>query len=199
MTCWKTKYFLTGKSAVEKSLFAAARAHDRRHILRKALFVWMLKHQFWKQKRVLRRTALKFLHNKLNKAIMVSVIQEWYHQILDIQISNKHNRYRILKTFLKIWSYGSKVSIIERQMYFSACNLHSILVRRRCFLLWRNYALYKRKKHKQIKFVIRFYKINQIKKYFVAWMNYHFVAVDHRSSVQSMSVSFTNYGKLAVL
>ncbi|CAH8512172.1 unnamed protein product [Schistosoma curassoni] len=107
--------------------------------------------------------------------------------------------YRILKTFLKMWSYRSKVSIIERQMYFSACNLHSILVRRRCFLLWRNYALYKRKKHKQIKFVIRFYKINQIKKYFVAWMNYHFVAVDHRSSVQSMSVSFTNYGKLAVL
>lgn len=98
-----------------------------------------------------------------------------------------------------MWSYRSKVSIIERQMYFSACNLHSILVRRRCFFLWRNYALYKRKKHKQIKFVIRFYKINQIKKYFVAWMNYHFVAVDHRSSVQSMSVSFTNYGKLAVL
>ncbi|CAI2726573.1 unnamed protein product [Schistosoma spindalis] len=188
MTCWKMKYFLTGKSAVEKSLFSAARAHDRWHTLRKALFVWMLRHQFWQQKRILRKTALKFLHNKLNKAIMISVIQEWYHQILDIQISNKHNRYRILKTFLKTWSYRSKVSIIERQMYFSAYNLYSILVRRRCFLLWRNYALYKRKKHKQMKFAIRFYKINQIKKYFVAWMNYHFVAVEHRSSVQSMTM-----------
>ncbi|CAH8522719.1 unnamed protein product [Schistosoma rodhaini] len=188
MTCWKMKHFLTGESAVEKSLFSAARAHHRRHALRKTLFAWMLRNQFWQQKRTLRNTALKFLHNKLNKSIMVSVIQEWYHQISDIQTSNKHNRYRILKTFLKMWSHRCEVTIIERQMYYSACNLHSISVRRRCFSLWRNYALYKRKKYKQIKFVTRFYKINQIKKYFVAWMNYHFVAADHRSSVQSMNM-----------
>ncbi|CAH8487788.1 unnamed protein product [Schistosoma turkestanicum] len=190
MTCWKTKHFLTEGSVVEKSMLSAARAHDRRHTLRKALCIWISRNQFWQQKRSLLKTALKFLENNLHKGIMVSVIREWCHQVLDIQMSSKHNRYRILKTFLKIWSHRTEVTIMERQMYDSACTMYSISMRRFYFLLWRNYANHRQKIYKQTKMGIRFYKINQMKKYLNAWMNYRLLAVDRRNNVQSMVMKY---------
>ncbi|TNN12497.1 Protein SFI1 isoform 3, partial [Schistosoma japonicum] len=186
LTCWKRNYFLTGESTFEKSLFSAARAHNRRSTLRRAFCVWVSRNQFCQRRMTLRKTAINFLQNTLNRRIIMSVIQQWYHQVLYIQMSNKHNRCRILKTILNIWSCRTEVNIMERRMYSSAHNLHSVKLRLRYFLLWRNYIVYKRKKRKQISILIQFRKINQMKKYFNAWVCYRSLVIDRHNIIQCM-------------
>nr|CAH8843321.1 unnamed protein product [Trichobilharzia regenti] len=181
---WKRNYYLTGESTSEKHLLSAARAHNRRQLLNKALSIWALRTQIWRRKRVLRETALDFMHNRLNKNMINTIFQQWYQQIVDIDTAKKYNRYRILKSCLKIWSTLSELSIADRRMQCSAHNLHVRSIRQRYFTLWINYTVTKRLIRKSTEIAIKHYKMNQMKKCFHGWILYHCQIVDRQNIVE---------------